>query len=80
MYAYFSNFILRDEYKMSRYLYLGPINQRHDESRLRIETNSYLVNKIDFDVMICTTCFIVKPPRTHHCRNCGYCIDVSMMR
>ncbi|CAF4294249.1 unnamed protein product, partial [Adineta steineri] len=52
-----------------------PVNQHHDESQLKIETNLYSINKIDFDVSLCTNCFIVKPPRTHHCRNCGYCID-----
>ncbi|CAF1973950.1 unnamed protein product [Rotaria magnacalcarata] len=51
------------------------VNQRRDEFRLKFETKLYSIEKIDFDVTQCTSCFIVKPPRTHHCRYCGYCID-----
>lgn len=55
----------------------GPINQQPGESQLRIKTISYSIRKVKFDATLCTSCFIVKPPRTHHCRNCGHCIDVS---
>ncbi|CAF4856690.1 unnamed protein product, partial [Rotaria sp. Silwood2] len=57
------------------FFHVGSTNQRHDESQLRFETKFYSINTVDFDVAQCTSCFIVKPPRTHHCRNCGHCID-----
>ena len=52
-------------------------SQRDDETQLKTETTNYSINQINLDVMLCSTCFIVKPPRTHHCRYCGACIDVS---
>jgi ribosomal protein L40E len=33
------------------------------------------VNGAQFECKICTTCNIVRPPRSSHCRQCDWCVD-----